>query len=53
MALKEGERGHDSIGILPAIREFMNNNPEWKVLEDRKNNNGLLILGREFNVKFD
>lgn len=42
----EGERGHDSVGILPAIKEFMDNHPEWQVLEDRKNNNGLLVLGR-------
>lgn len=37
-------------GILPAIKEFLLENANiWKIVEDRKNNNGLLIIEREIN----
>lgn len=40
---------HDTVScedeIMPAIKEFMKDNKKsWKVKEDRKNNNGLLVL---------
>lgn len=33
-------------GLLPAIAGFLRDNPQWMVIEDLKNNNGLMILGR-------
>lgn len=39
-----GEDGQK--GLLPAIAEFLQNNPQWMVLEDLKNNNGLMVLGK-------
>lgn len=39
-----GEDG--SQGILPAIIEFLNENPDWMVMDHRKNNNGLTTLVR-------
>ena len=34
----------NTVGIWPAIEEFLNNNPEWKIQERLTNNNGLTIL---------
>jgi hypothetical protein len=34
------------IGIVPAIKEFLNKHPEWRVKEFFRNNNGLLVLER-------
>lgn len=34
-------------GLVPAIDEFIQENPEWEVLEVFTNNNGLTILGRK------
>ena len=46
---KRNETG-TGIGILPAIKEFLLENANtWKIIEDRKNNNGLLIIERETN----
>jgi hypothetical protein len=40
-----GEAG--LVGILPAIREFLQDHPsEWRILEDLTYNNGLMILER-------
>jgi len=33
-------------GLLPAIAEFLQSNPQWIVIEDLKNNNGLMVLGK-------
>lgn len=33
-------------GIMPAINEFLKDNPEWKIKEAFANNNGLLIIER-------
>jgi hypothetical protein len=33
-------------GIWPAIQEFIDSHPEWKMIERRYNNNGLTILQR-------
>jgi Cephalosporin hydroxylase len=33
-------------GLVPAIRNFLKNNPQWKELETHINNNGLTILKR-------
>jgi len=33
-------------GIWPAVLEFLNDHPEWKIREEFKNNNGLTILER-------
>lgn len=34
------------VGLWPAIEEFLNNNPNWSLLERYTNNNGLTILKR-------
>jgi hypothetical protein len=34
-------------GIMPAIDNFMNSFPEWKVYQHYKNNNGLLVLKKQ------
>jgi hypothetical protein len=46
-----GEIGDDGVdkGIMYAIREFMQDHPEWIVEKHYKNNNGLLILKRIHN----
>jgi beta-1,4-mannosyl-glycoprotein beta-1,4-N-acetylglucosaminyltransferase len=44
-----GEANTD-IGLLPAIIEFLIDNPHWKFLLHRTNNNGLTILERTNNV---
>jgi len=36
----------NGIGIVPAIKDFLKNNPEWKEKETYTNNNGLSILMR-------
>ena len=33
-------------GLIPAIEEFIKNNPHWTIYEHYKNNNGLMILKR-------
>lgn len=38
---------YDDEGIMPGIKDFMLNNPNWRVMAQFKNNNGLLILKRE------
>jgi len=40
---KRNETGHGK-GILVAINEFLDENKNWKVIEDLKNNNGLMVL---------
>lgn len=35
------------LGLQPAIDEFLENNPEWKLLEHYTNNNGLTILSKQ------
>jgi hypothetical protein len=36
-------------GIWPAIQEFLDDNPHWKIKERRTNNNGLTILERKWD----
>lgn len=36
-------------GLGPAIKEFIENNPEWYIKEKYTNNNGLTILARKIN----
>ena len=35
---------HDKKGLLPALEEFLESNPKWKIHEVFTNNNGLTIL---------
>jgi cephalosporin hydroxylase len=44
-----GLSGQDpgSVGIWPAINEFKDANPEWKVHSQWDNNNGLLVLKKD------
>ena len=45
-----GEYGEGSPeGLLPAIRDFLADNPKWFVSEHYKNNNGLTVLSRNRN----
>ena len=42
-----GEHGEGGgIGLMPAINEFLERNPQWQTKEHYQNNNGLLILER-------
>jgi len=42
-----GEHGDNGeIGLMPAINEFLEVNPQWQTKEHYQNNNGLLILER-------
>jgi hypothetical protein len=41
----QGTNG-DTIGLWPAIEEFITENPHWKIYERFRNNNGLTILKR-------
>jgi hypothetical protein len=34
-------------GIMFAIEEFLESNLDWKIVHDAKNNNGLLIIGKD------
>lgn len=36
-------------GIMPAILEFLNENKDWEIYKQKKNNNGLLILKNKNN----
>jgi hypothetical protein len=36
----------NNIGIWKAIEEFLQSNPEWKLIERFHNNNGLTIIGK-------
>lgn len=38
---------HGSVGIMPAINEWMDNHPQWKIKQEYYNNNGLLVLERK------
>lgn len=33
-------------GIRPAVDKFLAANPQWKILEEFENNNGLIVIGR-------
>jgi len=33
-------------GIFPAITEFLGSHPEWELVEQRKNNNGMTLIKR-------
>lgn len=43
-----GDEGQDmgSLGIRPAIDEWMEQHPEWVIIEERLNNNGMLVIGK-------
>ena len=34
-------------GLMPAIHEFIEKNPHWKIIEHFDNNNGLTVVGRD------
>jgi hypothetical protein len=36
----------DQKGIWLAIEEFLQSNPEWKLIERFENNNGLTVIGK-------
>ena len=43
-----GERGEDGgAGLLPAMRKFMADNPEWSVFYHTVNNYGLTVISRD------
>jgi hypothetical protein len=43
-----GKVGHNSVlGIMPAIKEFLSNNPHWVIKDEFENNNGLMVLERK------
>lgn len=39
------------LGLVPAIYEFIENNPEWEIREVFENNNGLTVLARKEEIK--
>lgn len=43
-----GQRGEapNSVGLWPAVEEFLAMRPEWKIHERRANNNGLTVIVR-------
>lgn len=43
-----GQRGEapNSVGLWPAVEEFLAAHPEWSICERRANNNGLTVLAR-------
>jgi len=42
-----GERGEDGgLGLLPAMRNFLQQNPPWRVVAHWTNNNGMTLLRR-------
>lgn len=41
---QNGENG--GLGLMVTINEFLSNNPEWRVVYQVENNNGLTILNR-------
>lgn len=47
--VKYGLSGQDSgsVGIWPAINEFLDANPSWKIQAQYDNNNGMLVLIKE------
>lgn len=44
--LAKGNTRAATRGIGPAILEFLEKNEEWKVIEEKKNNNGLMVIGK-------
>jgi cephalosporin hydroxylase len=43
-----GERGEDGgPGILPAVRAYVREHPEWTVVKHDHNNHGLMVLSRD------
>ena len=34
-------------GLMPALHEFLAQNPQWSIIEHFENNNGLTVLGRQ------
>jgi hypothetical protein len=38
---------NNEVGIWPAVEEFLSNNPEWVIIEELKNNNGLTIIKKK------
>lgn len=43
---KDGNRDVNDIGLLPAVIEFVIQNPNWRFIVHKVNNNGLTILER-------
>jgi predicted O-methyltransferase YrrM len=42
-----GDRGEDGgQGLLPAVREFLGDRPEWRLSAEWRHNNGLMLLSR-------
>ena len=49
----ESYAGHDNLpGLRLAIDEFLGNNPEWKIVHNAKNCNGLMVIARITSMKF-
>lgn len=46
-----GERG-DTVGLVPAIRNFLKTHPNWKEVCTHTNNNGLTIIANTLNISF-
>ncbi len=44
--VEEWDRKYDD-GVCRAMGEFLNDNPEWEILERFDNCNGLTVLGRK------
>ena len=42
----ENYKQEEKKGLIAAIEEFLNNNKEWYIYREYKNNNGLTILKR-------
>lgn len=37
---------HGSVGIMPAINEWMDTHPQWRIKQEYYNNNGMLVVER-------
>lgn len=47
-----GETGEDGgPGLMPAVRRFVTESPEWTVIRHDRNNHGLLVLSRDSRDK--
>jgi len=47
MSLVRNIENNGKKGLLPAINEFLEQNPEWSIAASYTHNNGLLVLERK------
>lgn len=47
--IMENYKVENKTGLIPAINEFLNDNPEWVIFKEYTNNNGLTILKHKKN----